>query len=236
MQATGRVHDRDVAAASARRLDGVERDRRRICAAWRPDEVGIGTLRPDLELFLGRSTERVGRADEHRTAVLGELPGELPDRRRLSGSVHAHDENDARVAAEGECGWLAEERFDLLDERLLEVSGDAARLQPAHELRSRRNTDVAADERLLEPLPGLVVRGVERRRRELGSQCAATLRQRLAHASEEACALGLVLRGDLVAEELGPGATHAVAASACWCCGSRRETTCDTPSGPIVTP
>ena len=121
--------------------------------------------------------------------MLGELAGELSDRRRLSGSVHAHDENDARVAAEGERGRLAEERFDLLDERLLEVSGNAARLEPAHELGGRGNADVAADERLLEPLPGLVVRGVERRRRELGGQRTAALRQRLAHASEEACAL-----------------------------------------------
>ena len=100
---------------------------------------------------------------------------------------------------------VAEERLDLLDERVLEPAGDAASLEPAHELRGRRDTDIAADERLLEPFPRLVVGRIERRRRQLGRQRPPALRQRVAHATEEPCPLGLVRLRDLVAEKLGPG-------------------------------
>ena len=74
---------------------------------------------------------------------------------------------DAGLAIERERGRLAEDRLDLLGERILETAGDAARLEPPHELRGRGHAYVAADQRLLEPLPGLVVPGVECRRGEL---------------------------------------------------------------------
>ncbi len=168
--------------------------------------------------------------------MLGELARELADRGRLPRSIDADDEYDARFRVERECRRLAEERFDLLDQRLRERPGNAAALEPAYELGGCRDTDVAADQRLLEPLPRLLVRRVEGGGGELRRQCAPALRERLAHPTEEAGALGLVGGRDLVAEELGPGTTHAVAARGCWCCGRRRDTTCDTPSGPIVTP
>ena len=66
------------------------------------------------------------------------------------------------LPCEGERRRLAEERLDLLDERILEAAGDAARLEAPHELGRRRNSDVAADQSLLEPLPRLVVARVER--------------------------------------------------------------------------
>ena len=168
--------------------------------------------------------------------MLRELAGELADRRRLSGPVHADDEDHARTCVEHELRGRSEDVLDLRDERVAEPARDAARLEPAHQLGGRGHADVAADERLLESLPRLVVRRVETRGRELGRQRLPTLGERVPHAGEEARSLGLVGRRDLVAEELGPGVAHAVAARACWCSGSRRDTTCDTPSGPIVTP
>ena len=165
MQATRGVDDRDVPASRTRRLDGVEGHGRRIRAARRADEVGARPLRPDLELLLGRCAERVGRADEHGATVLAELAGELADGRRLPGAVDADDEDDARARVERERRRLAEQGLDLLDERVLEIAGDAARLEPAHELGRGGHADVAADQRLLEPLPRLVVGRVEGRRR-----------------------------------------------------------------------
>ena len=144
-------------------------------------------------------------------------------------------EDDGRLALEGERRRIAEERLDLLHERVLEPARHSARLEPLDELRRRGNADVAADERLLETLPRLVVGGLERGRGELGGKRAPALGERLAHAPEEARALGLVGLCELIAEKLGPGVAHAVAARGC-CWGSRRDTTCDTPSGPIVTP
>ena len=96
------------------------------------------------------------------------------------------------LAVERERRRIAEQRLDLLDERVLEIPGDAARLEPPHELGRRGNADVASDQRLLEPLPRLVVGRVEPRRRELGGERLAALRERLAHPAEEAGALGLV--------------------------------------------
>ena len=130
----------------------------------------------------------------------------------------------------------AENRFDLLDKGVPQTADHAACLESPDELRGRWNTDIAANQCLFEPLPGLVVTRVERRRRELLGQRTATLRQRLADASEDAVSFGLVGLGQLVAEKLGPGTTHAVAATGCSALGRRRDTTCDTPSGPIVTP
>ena len=50
-------------------------------------------------------------------------------------------------------------------------------LQPPHDLGRRADADVAVDERLLEPLPGLLVAGIEGARRDLGRQRTATLRE-----------------------------------------------------------
>ena len=215
MQAARRVDDRDVPSARASRLDGIERDRSGIGSPRSAHEVGARTLGPDLELLLGGCAERVRRADEHGAPVLVELAGQLADGRRLSGAVDADDEDDARARLEGERRWLPEQRLDLLDERALELSGDAARLEPPYELGRRGNSDVASDQRLLEPLPGLVVGRVEPRRRQLGGERLAALRERLAHPAEEARALRLVRLRDVVAEKLGPGTTHAVAARGC---------------------
>ncbi len=178
----GRVDDRHVASAGPRGLDGVEGDRGRVRPARRADEVGARALRPDLELLLGGRAKRVGGPDEHRAPVLVQLARELADRRRLPRAVDADDEDHAGLGGQLERRRLAEERLDLADERVFEVPGDSARFEPPHELGCRGDADVAPDERLLESLPRLVVGRVERGRRELGGQCLAALRERLAHA------------------------------------------------------
>ena len=177
--------------------------------------------------------------------MLTELLSELADGRRLAGAVDADDEDHRGLRAEGERRRRAEQLLDLLRERLAEVAHLAARLEPPHDLRRRANADVAVDERLLEPLPGLLVARVERACGDLGRERAPALRERVAQPAEEAGPLRLVGRGRLVAEELGPGSGHAGTLAAVRlrrelrtgaCCGRRRETTWETPSAPIVTP
>ena len=120
-------------------LDRVEGDGRRIRSPRAPDEVGAGTLGPDLELLLGRGPERVRRTHEHGSSVLGELARELADRRRLSGAVHPDDENDGRtVRGRRKDGSVSEERLDLVRERVAEVADLAAGLEAPDELGSRR--------------------------------------------------------------------------------------------------
>ena len=247
MQAAGGVDEHDVAPARAGSLERVECHRGRVAAPRRADEVRPGPLSPDLELLLRGRSERVRRADEHGPAVLGELHRELPDRRRLAGPVHADDEHDRRAAGQVEARRAAEERLYLLDETILEPARGSPELEPADELGRRRDADVAADERLLEPLPRIRVGRVERGLRELLGERAPALRERVAHAGEHACALRLVRGGRLVAEQLGPGQAHEnqpmrpcyaaeLTAARASSRGSLRETTCETPSGPMVTP
>ena len=81
---------------------------------------------------------------------------------------------------------VAEELGDLLRERVAEVAELAAGLEPAHELGGRAHADVALDQRLLEPLPGLLVAGVEGGGGELACERAAALAERVAQPAEEA--------------------------------------------------
>ena len=96
----------------------------------------------------------------------------------------------------------AEQRLDLLRERLAQVSELAPGLEPAHELGRRADADVAVDQRLLEAFPASSSAASNVAGHDLGRQRAATLRERVAEPAEEAGALGLVGRGRLVAEEL----------------------------------
>ena len=142
-------------------------------------------------------------------AVLAEPFSELPDRRRLPGAVHADDEQDARIRVDLERRRLSEERGELLRERSIQVGEVRTALEPLHELGRRAHADVGANQRLLEPLPGRVVTGIERRGRKLGRERAPALRERVAQAREQSGAilLGLWLCV-LLAEELAPRSRH----------------------------
>ena len=81
----------------------------------------------------------------------------------------------------------------------------AAGLEPADQLRGGANADVAADQRLLEPLPVLLVARIEGSRGELAGERAAALPERIAQTAEESGALLLaLLRPVGIAEELCP--------------------------------
>jgi hypothetical protein len=58
------------------------------------------------------------------------------------------------------------------------------------------------DQRLLQPLPRLLVSGVEAAGDDLRGQGAAALRERVLESAEEARSLGLVRGGRLVTEQL----------------------------------
>ena len=205
MQPAGRVDDHDVAAGA----DRVVGDRGRVAAALAADEARARALRPHLELLLRRRAERVGGAERDLAAVLAELLRELADRRRLAGAVHADDEDHGRLVRDVEARRLAEERRHLLRERRREVGELAARLEPAHELGRGAHADVGREQRLLEPLPRLVVVRVERRDRDLLGERAAAARERVAQPAEEPGALDLGLVRPLgVAEKLCPAACH----------------------------
>ena len=107
-------------------------------------------------------------------------------------------------SVELERAWLAEHRRDLLLERLAEIGQIAARLEPADELGGGAHADVAVDQRLFEPLPVLLVAGIEGRRRQLARERAPALAERVAQASEEADPLLLGLLPLGVTEELCP--------------------------------
>src|ERR687887_1909402 len=219
VQAAGRVDDHDVAAVRLRDVDRFVRDRGGVGAALRADEVGAGAVGPDLELLLSRGAEGVRRADDDRAAVLGQAEGELPDRRRLAGAVDADDEEDGGVRGDVEAARLAEEAGDLVREGRTQILDVAAGFEPLDELRGGANPDVGGDERLLEPLPGRLVAGVEGGRRELFGERAAALAERLAQPSEEPAALLLALRRRAVlAQELRPAPRHAgtLARRAIW--------------------
>src|SRR5207302_7661220 len=159
---------------------------RGIAAALGADEVGTRTLRPDLELLLGGGTERVGSRDDDRVSVLRQLGRELADRRRLAGAVDADDENHARRSAHVQRAGISEERRDLVGESFAEIAELAARLEPLDELCRRADADIGLDQRLLEPLPGQVITGVERSRLDLLGERAARLRERVAQSREHA--------------------------------------------------
>ena len=168
--------------------------------------------------------------------MLVEVVGELADRRRLPGAVDADDEENARLVAHRERPRLPEHRRRFLDERLGEIAGHAARLEPLDELGGGRHADVGRDQRLLEPLPGLVVGRVEGGCGELAGQRAPALAERVAQASEEAGLGGPLLVTLLVPEQGAPRRHRARGYAATASRGRRRDTIWETPSAPMVTP
>ena len=143
-----------------------------------------------------------------------------------------------------ECRRLTEERRDLLGERLAQLGEVLARLETADQLGGRAHADVGVDQRLFEPLPRGIVARIERGDRQLLGECPARLPERFTQAAEETALFDLALRRRIgIAQQLSPAPRHdrgtfsaqPVAATSSSR-GSRRETICETPSVPIVTP
>src|SRR5215210_508326 len=112
--------------------------------------------------------------------MVAEFLGELPDRRRLAGSVDADDEDHRRLRTQIDRRWPAEEARRLVAQRVAEVAEVATCLETLDELGRGRNAHVRRDQRLFEPLPGLVVARIERGGRELFGQGPAALPERVA--------------------------------------------------------
>ena len=136
-------------------------------------------------------------------AVLREPRRELADRRRLPGSVDTDDEDHPRqVTVHGERRRLAEEKLDLLRERVGQRPELTTRLEPAHELGRGRDPDIAANQRLFETLQCFIVSRIERDGDELLRQRPTALAERIPQPREEALALVAVGGRLLVAQQL----------------------------------
>src|SRR5437763_15805218 len=116
-------------------------------------------------------------------------------------------------------GRLGEQLLEPLRERLSarKLPRARLRLERPDDLRGGAGAHVRVDQRLLEPLPGLLVEVLEHARLELRSERLARLRQVLAEPAEEPAALFRLLAvaarglGGLAAvrdEELSPAARH----------------------------
>ena len=167
VQAAGGVDDRDVLAARPGRLDRVVGDRGRVGAARAPTKSAsarsaqISSCSSAAARNVSAapsSTERpCSRSFCASLPIVVVLPVPLTPTTRIT----------LGVSGQVERAGLAEQLGDLLGERLAEVAELAARLEPADELGGRADADVARDQRLLEPLPVLVVAGIEGRGGEL---------------------------------------------------------------------
>jgi hypothetical protein len=140
-----------------------------------------------------------------------QVPGQLADRRRLAGAVdpHGHDHRgpgahvDAALVGVVQAGEVGQQLGEAPAERLATLHRAALglHLELGHDARGGRRPDVGHDERLLQPLPRLVVEGVEQRGLDLGPERLAGLGEVLAQPPEEAAAaFGRLLCG------LGAGA------------------------------
>ena len=97
VQTTGGVDDDDIGIARMRGVDRVERHCRGIATGLPANELRAASIGPEPQLIDGTGAKRVPRRNDD-TLLLGpKLRGELADERRLSGAVHADDENDHRL-------------------------------------------------------------------------------------------------------------------------------------------
>ena len=132
-----------------------------------------GALRPALELLHRGGAIGVGGGDAGPSGRAGACRcGELADRRRLAGAVHADDEDHRRLgpSACSDGGSAARRAAPRPPRRARRRArrGLGARLEARARSSAVAGTPTSArDQRLLEPLPRLVVAGVERRRGEL---------------------------------------------------------------------
>ena len=165
VQSAGGVDDDDVTTTCLARLDSVEGDRCGIRATRRSDEIGSGAIRPDLQLLVGGGPEGVRCGNDDRASMLPQPVSEFADRRRLPGSIHTHDEDDARDRGNREptvAVWRNELRDHLLEHvEKLGFAPGLPLLQATDDLDGRRDADVGLDQCFLDALPRSFVGGIE---------------------------------------------------------------------------
>ena len=132
-----------------------------------------------------------GGEDDREAHLLAQVPGDLADRRRLAGAVDADHHQHRRLGAEVDRGAAAAgDLGEDLDQAVAHgdaVGGDGAGLdlvlEPLDHRGGGRGAGVGEDQRLLQPLPGLVVDAVEEAGRDLLGQRLAAFREALAQAA-----------------------------------------------------
>ncbi|MCY1234826.1 hypothetical protein D9M72_474170 [compost metagenome] len=115
LQAAGGVDDQHVGLLLARLLERFIGETGGIGAELGGNDVGLGALRPDLQLLDRRGTEGVAGGKHDLEACARKLGGELADRRGLAGTVDADHQNDMRLVAEVELQRLGDGRKHLGD-------------------------------------------------------------------------------------------------------------------------
>ena len=196
MQTARRVAENHIHAARLRRRDRIEHDRRRVRAFALPDDVGMGALRPDLELIGRRRAERIARAEQDLFARLMELICDLADRRRLADAVHTDDQHDRRL-----CGQIqravahVQHVAQHLTQRLarlrhgLDPPVAHHKAQPLHGLDRRVHAEIGEDQPFFEVIIKIVV---QLRRGEHAADRAGGLAQSLLYLFKKAHSLLLI--------------------------------------------
>ena len=243
VQAARGVDDHDVAPAGARRLDRVEGDCGGVAAVRRADEVGAGALGPDLQLLLGRGAESVGGGQDDACPCSREQP------RRACRSWSSCPCRSRRRRARRVGRSCDRERA-----RGRRAAARAPRPAPDRDRRRRRASPAAARARRSAGTPTSAMISDSSSRSHASSSEASKAASEISAVSacrlfesesrsrrEEAGALLLRLGGAVrLAEQVCPRPRHraegSYATARVGACGVRRETICDTPSGPIVTP
>ncbi len=124
------------------------------------------------------------------------MPGELADRRRLAGPIDADDHDHRGTAPQIDPSEVAARDLgEQLDESVAngvgtrDATGIDLRLEPPDDVGGGLCPDVGEDQRLLEPLPCLVVELLEEARAELRLQGLAALRQTRSQTAKHASLL-----------------------------------------------
>ena len=174
-QPPGGIDDRHVGALPARRGQRVVGHRPRVGVGRPLHELHAGALRPLFELLHPGGAKRVGGAEHDGAAeLLAQMPGQLSDRGRLPGAVHAGDEDHRWLRAQVDVVIpgprdVRQQLGQPLRERLApaDLAAGGLALQLLHHLRGRARADVGVDQRLLQTLPCFVAQVLEQRRLDL---------------------------------------------------------------------
>jgi hypothetical protein len=114
-QASGRIGNDNIGAASAARRDGVENNSGRISAALR-DHVNLVAFAPDGQLFARGGAEGVGSGKQHCLILSGKPLCDFPDRSGFACTIDAGHHDHQRLGRIQIHGFLRrkQDAFDFI--------------------------------------------------------------------------------------------------------------------------